>query len=340
MMPTRLVLEGTCMRRRDFVITLLGSATTWPYMARAQPSALPVVGILGARSPASDAHLIAALRDGLAETGFVDGGNVRLELRWAEGDYGQYPALAKSLISLHPAVIVATGTSNAVRAVRMAMPTTPIVFAIGVDPVATGLAASLNRPGDNLTGISMNANALLGKQMELLCEFIPQDFVIAALLNEANTAVASIARAELEASAEKIGRKLTFASAATQTDLESAFMTFRRERAGGVIVVLDAFFTERRQKIVELAAQNAIPAIYSPREFVEAGGLMSYGANRIDGYRKAGVYVGRILKGEQAGNLPVQLPTKFELVINLKTAKTLNLSIPPALLATADEVIE
>jgi putative ABC transport system substrate-binding protein len=327
------------MKRREFIRVLGGAAAAWPLVARAQPTSNSVVGVLGARSLASDAHLVAALREGLAETGFVDGSNLRLELRWAEGDYSQFPILAKGLVGLHPGVIVTTGTAGAARAVRAASATTPIVFVMGADPATLGLVTSLNRPVGNLTGVSMNASALLGKQLELLCECISQDSAVAVLVNEANP-IASAARAELQTSATKIGRKLIFASAATQAELESAFARIRREAAGGVIVVLDAFFTDRRHEIVALAALNAIPATYSHREYVEAGGLMSYGASRTDVYRKAGVYAGRILKGERAENLPVQLPAKFELIVNLKTAKALGLAIPPTVLARADEVIE
>ena len=326
------------MERRKF-IAILGGAATWPLMARSQPSSSPVVGLIGARSLASDAHLIAALREGLAETGFVEGRNLRLELRWAEGDYSRVPTLAKSLIALNPAVIMATGTAGAVRSVRIAMPETPMVFSIGADPVAAGLVPALNRPGTNLTGVSSNTTALLGKQMELLCECIPQNSVVAALVNDANPSTTN-SRLELEASAARIGRKLIFTSAGIQEDLESAFETLHGGKVGGLIVESDAFFTDRRQRIVNLAAQNGGPAIDTSPEFVEVGGLMSYGANRLDIYRRAGVYVGRILKGERAGDLPVQFPTKFQLVVNLTTARTLGLTIPESFLLRADEVIE
>jgi len=325
------------MKRRNF-IGLIASAAVWPLAVRAQQSSIPVVGVIGARSQSSDAGMVAAVRGGLAETGFVEGKNLGFELRWAEGDYGRYAALAQSLTDVHPAVILATGTVDAARAARNAMPTTPIVFVIGADPVAAGLVKNLNRPGDNLTGFSTNASGLLGKQMELLCECIPRDSEVVALLNGANTQSITL-RTELQASAIRLGRKLTFASASTDADLQVAFQKFHQQQVGGVIVAIDAYFTERLQQIADLAAKNAVPAIYSP-PFAQSGGLMSYGTNRTEIYRSVGIYIGRILKGEHAGDLPVQMPSKFQLVVNLRAARALGLVIPESSLLRADEVIE
>jgi putative tryptophan/tyrosine transport system substrate-binding protein len=304
-----------------------------------QQPKIPVIGYLGARSEKSDAHLVTAFREGLNETGFFEGKNVSLEFRWADGKYEMLGTLAASLASLSPSVTVTTGTAGAAHAAKDAMATTPIVFLIGADPVTAGLVPSLNRPGGYLTGIGLSGTALLGKELELLCACTSSGSIIGILQNPKNS-LAHVSASDLLAAGATLERNLTFVDATKSEDLEVAFAKFAAHKVGGVLVEVDAAFSERRYQIVELAAHYAIATMYSEREFVEVGGLISYGASRTDAYRKAGIYVGRVLKGEKPENLPVQLPTKFELAVNLKTAKALGLTIPPSLLATADEVIE
>ena len=322
------------MRRREFV-GLLGSTTLLPLTARAQPANAPVVGLLSSRSP--DELVSAAFRRGLAEAGFVEGRNVSIAYRWAEGRYERLPALAKELVDLRVSAIAAGGPSGLVA--KDATASIPIVFLTSDDPVKVGLTASLNRPGGNVTGVSFLARELGGKRVGLICELVPGASPVALLLNPDGQS-SELQKQEVETAAQALGRHLTVLYARAEADFEMGFETFRREQVGALIVQSDPFFDSRREKIVSLAARYAMPAIYHTREFSDAGGLMSYGASLADAYRQVGNYTGRILKGEKAGDLPVMQPTKFELVINLKTAKALGLNVSPSLLARVDEVIE
>jgi putative ABC transport system substrate-binding protein len=325
------------MKRRDF-ITLLGGAAAWPGAVRAQQP-MPVIGFLSSRSPGESAHLVAAFRQGMKETGYVEGQGLAIAFRWAEGRYDRLPALAAELVNLRVPVIAATGGSVTALAAKAATATIPIVFATGVDPVELGVVASFNRPGGNLTGVSQFASVLAAKRLELLREIEPKANVIAFLANQRSPSTKSETK-EMQETARTLGLQLQILSASSERDFETAFTTLIRRRAAALVVAADPFFDIHRDQLIALAARHAIPAIYAWRDHPLAGGLMSYGTSLTDTYRQVGVYTGRILKGEKPADLPVLQPTKFELVINVKTAKALGLEVPPTLLARADEVIE
>src|SRR5262249_35035837 len=322
------------MNRRRF-ITLLGGAAAWPLAARAQQRAMPVVGFLNGTSPDGYGRFLSAFRQGLSETGYVENRNVTIEYRWAEGDYDGLPGLAADLVRRRGNVIAAASTPAYRIAVAATTPM-PIVFTTSSDPVELGLVASLSRPGGNVTGATGMNVEVISKRLELLHEIVPPDTIIVQLINPNNPNVERQSR-DLLAAARTVGRQILAVSATTKNDIEAAFAhLLEQRRLGALLVNTDAFFFSQRDQLIAPAKRYAIPAIFDRREFAEAGGLMSYGGSVTDVYRLAGIYTGRILKGEKPGDLPVQQSTKFELVINLKTAKALGLEVPPTLLATAD----
>ena len=326
------------MRRRDFITLLGGAAAAWPLAARAQQPAMPVIGYLDGGSPETSAQVVAAIRKGLSETGYVEGRNVAIEYRWAEANYDRLPALASDLALRQVAVIVAMGTPSAFAA-KAATSSIPVIFGGGVDPVQAGLVASLNQPGGNVTGVtSMNAE-IEAKRLGLLYELLPRATRFAVLVNP-NNPLADVDIKDAQASAMATGRQIEIFTASTNREIDAAFASLAQMRADALLIGPDVFFTNRRVQLATLAVRHAVPAIYAFREFAEAGGLMSYGTSGTDRDRQVGVYTGRILKGEKPANLPVLRPTKFEFVINLQTARMLGLEIPPSLLGRADEVIE
>jgi putative ABC transport system substrate-binding protein len=327
------------MERRTFITLLAGVAASRPTTLVAQQPAMPVIGFLSSRSSEEAAVHTAAFRRGLGETGLVEGQNVAIVFRWAEGRYERLPALAKELVDLGVSVVMSGGGAPSALAAKAVTSTIPIVFVIGDDPVQVGLTANFNRPGGNLTGVAFLTGELGAKRLGLICEVVPGNSAIALLLNPDNP-TAEIHREEVQAAAQALGRRLLALYARTYADFEANFAMLKQEQAGALIVQNDPFFDSRRDRIMSLAARNAVPAIYHIREFPAAGGLMSYGASLADSYRQAGSYIGRILKGEKPADLPVMQPTNFELVINLKTAKALGLTVSPSLLARVDEVIE
>jgi putative tryptophan/tyrosine transport system substrate-binding protein len=330
---------GAGMQRRDFIMLIGGATLAWPLAARAQQPALPVVGFLGSGSPSSDAFRAAAVQQGLIEAGYVDRRNVAFEYRWAEDQYERLPALAAELVGREVAVIISIGGVSSAVAAKSATATIPIVFATGGDPVKLGLVASLNRPGGNITGVSFLTQSLVAKEFEVLHETIPRAALIGILVNPTTTNSEPETKSVL-AAAESVGQKLLVVQAHTDSELEAAFVTLVQQHSGALIVLGDAFFLSRRDKLVELAAHQSMPTIYNLREYTVAGGLMSYGTSITEAHRIAGLYAGRILKGEKPADLPVQQSTKVELVINLKTAKTLGIAIPLPLQGRADEMIE
>ena len=324
------------MERRKF-ITLLGGATAWPLAARAQQPATPVIGFLRNTPSAPFVHIVTAFRRGLNEVGFVEGQNVAIEQRWAEGQDDRLPALVADLVRRRAAVIVANNPGA--QAAKAAATTIPVVFVTGSDPVRDGLVASLNRPGDNFTGVVFIASVLGAKRLDLLRQLVPKATTIAMLVRP-NTTETEAERIDVQNAAQALGQELVIFDVTSGRDLEAAFATFVERRAGGLLVGTGPFMTSSRDRVVALAARHGVPAIYPLREFASAGGVMSYGASISDAYRQSGIYAGRILKGEKLADLPVIQSTKFELVINLKAAGALGLEIPPTLLALADEVIE
>jgi putative ABC transport system substrate-binding protein len=327
------------MRRRELIALLSGAAVSWPLGVHAQQKPMPVIGYVGITPSARSARVVAAFRQGLGETGYVEGQNVAIEYRWSEGLYDRLPALFADLVAHKVDVIIAGGGAAGGTAAKSATSIVPIVFAVGTDPVADGLVASLARPGGNLTGVSIQLVELVPKRFELLSELIPQASVIALLANPQNPGSERQTR-EVQKAAHERGLQLHILSASTEAEIDVAFTSLVRLHPAALIVGADAYFNTLREQIVVLVSRHAIPAIYEWREFVEAGGLISYGPSISGVNRQVGIYAGLILKGANPADLPIQQPTRFELVINLKTAKTLGLTVPQSLLARADEVIE
>jgi putative ABC transport system substrate-binding protein len=326
------------MGRRHFISALGSTAVAWPLTARAQQSPLPVVGFLNAGSAAMASSLVDAFRKGLAEAGYIESKNVTIEYRWANGQYDQMPALVADLVN-RPVAVLVVGTLTAGFTAKAATKTIPIVFASGTDPVDAGLVESLSHPGGNLTGIASITQQIVPKRLQYMRELMPGAASVAMLVNPDARATAPSSAAALSA-AQALGMQINFLSTKSDDELTRAFAMLSQLRADALLVTPDPFFEVRRDQLIALAARHAVPTIYFDRPFAVAGGLMSYGPDRPDISRQMGLYTGRILKGEKPSNLPVQLPTKFEFVINLKTAKTLGLTVPTTLLTTADEVIE
>jgi len=323
-------------------MTLLGVATAvgWPIVARAQQSTIPLIGFLQSAPPTAFAAPLAAFRKGLREAGYIEGQNVAIEYRWAEGQNDRLPALATELVRHRVAVIVTPGSTAAALAARAATATIPIVFVIGADPVKIGLVASLNQPGGNATGINDFGVEIGAKRLGLLHELLPGAARFGVLVNPENPFVTEAYVAELQTAASAIGRQIEVVGASTNADIDTAFATFVKKRVDALLVSPDALFVTRRVQLIMLAVRHMLPALYHRREIAEAGGLMSYGSDLLDQYHQTSVYVSRILRGEKPAEMPVQLPTKFEFVINMQTVKTIGLDVPPTLIARADEVIE
>jgi putative ABC transport system substrate-binding protein len=328
------------MRRREFISLVGGAAAAWSHAARAQQPAMPVVGFLNTQSYDRFAYLVAGFRRGLREAGYVEDRNVAIEYRWAENHYDRLPVLAADLVSRRVDAIAATGGTVSALAAKSATSTIPIVFVLGdQDPVRAGVVASFNRPSGNITGVSMLISVLGAKRMELLHELVPQATVIGVLVNP-NGPDAEAQSQEAQAAGRALGRQIEVLNASNDREIEAAFAAFAERRAGALVIAADTFITSRGDQLVALAARYALPTIYPYREAAVAGGLMSYGPNLVDSYRQAGIYTGSILKGAKPADLPVLQPTKFEFVINIKTAAALGVDVPPKLLAFADEVIE
>jgi putative ABC transport system substrate-binding protein len=326
------------MRRREF-ITLIGGVAAWPFGATAQQKRMPAIGLLGSTSADESTRLLDALRIGLKESGFIEGQNVTIEYRWAHGKHGRLPALAADLVNRQAAAIVTTGGEPSALAAKAATNKIPIVFVIDGDPVNIGLVDSLNNPGGNITGMSLMAPALEAKRLGLLRELVPKSTMIGVLANE-DYPDTDRQLAGVENAASEIGQKISIQNVRSERDLAGAFTTLSQLQVDALLVAADPLFSEMHDQIVALATRYKMPAIYASREFVVAGGVISYGASAADAHRRAGTYAGKILKGAKPAGLPVQLPTKFDLVINLKAAKALGLTVPPSLLTSADEVIE
>jgi putative ABC transport system substrate-binding protein len=327
------------MRRREFITLLGGAAAGWPFAASAQQSAMPVIGFLSSTSPDLYAKRLRAFHLGLKEAGYVEGQNVAIEYRWADNHNDRLPALAAELVHRHVDVIAAAGRTPSAGAAKAATATIPIVFAVGGDPVKMGLVPSLNRPGGNVTGITALNVEMGPKRLELLHQVIPTATIIALLVNPTSTATETITR-DAQAAARALGLQLHVLHASSDRDFDTVFATAAQLRAGALVISPDTFFTSRSQQLARLAVDHAVPAIYQFREFAAAGGLMSYGSNETEYYRLFGTYTGRILKGEKPADLPVVQSTKVEMILNLKTARALGLTVPLPLIGRADEVIE
>jgi putative ABC transport system substrate-binding protein len=326
------------LRRRQFLTLLGGAAAAWPLAARAQQPAMPVIGFLNSGSAAEWAHLVAAFKEGLNEAGYVEGKNVAVEYRWAQGENDRLPELAAALVRRQAAVIAAFGPPAAAAA-KEATATVPVVFSVGTDPIDLGLVTSFRRPTSNLTGINIFADMLTPKRQELLRELAPSASLVAMLINPTSAQTDSELRA-VQAASDRLKQQVRIFDVRTDREIEAAFATIIDQRIGGLLVQTDPSLTVRRDQLVLLTTRHAIPAVFGFREFVMAGGLMSYGTSLRAAYRQVGIYVGRILKGEKPANLPVQQATAFEMVVNLKAAKALGVTIPTAILLRADEVIE
>jgi ABC-type uncharacterized transport system substrate-binding protein len=325
--------------RRDFMTTLGGAAAAWPLAARAQQAAVPVIGFLGPGSAQSDAYRVTAFRQGVSEVGLVDGQNFAIEYRWADSHYGRLPALVTELVHRQVAVIATSGTP-ATLAAKTATKTIPIVFETAADPVKLGLVASLNRPGGNITGITQASEEVAPKRLELLHELLPKAGIFALLVNPTTPELAEPQKRQVLSAAQALGIDLHVLNASTEHDFDRVFAKLTELRAGGLVIGGSAFFTSHVKQLAALTVRHAVPAIYQWREFAAAGGLMSYGANVTDTHRLVGVYAGRILKGDKPADLPVQQATKVEMFINLKTARTLGITIPLPLSGRADEIFE
>jgi putative tryptophan/tyrosine transport system substrate-binding protein len=327
------------MKRRDFITLLGGAAAAWPLAAHAQQPATPVIGFLSARSAEDSARVVAAFRQGLGETGYVDGRNAAIEFRWAQGQFDRLPAFAVELVRRPVAVLVAVGGFQAASAARAETDTIPIIFGIGEDPVKEGLVSNLNRPGANVTGATFFTSLLGAKRLGLLRDLVPKAEVFALLVNQ-NSSQGQRQMTDVQEAARALGLRLVVLNGSSDEDIDAAFAGLGEQKVSALLVGADPFFDPRRDRLVALAARHRMPAIYQFRDYVLAGGLMSYGASITDLYRQVGVYVGRVLKGDKPADLPVMLPSKFELVINLKTARALSIDISPNMLSLADEVIE